>query len=379
MLELYFLNVRNGDSVLVKLPDDRWGIIDSNQISPKNDPPVLSLLRKFKIKHIAFILLTHPHADHYRGFAKIVDYLNKARIKVDAFVDFGMPEIEELNKLKQQIAKYDIYKKDVDDYYSLLKFLDSRTKSKKLPMEYVSAGFDKFLLSFKGGQLRSYAPLDDSLRNYRKSLIATISTRKYFDSAVDHNMVSVIAGLKFGDFTVMFGGDATSECWYRVILKAKEAGLNLRSHLIKISHHGSNEGYFTGLFDRISRGSGSVAVISCGKAIKGLGPHQEVLDDILKRGMYPLCTNKSLACQQISVKPNYRISQDMLDFLQEHAIYEKKDCFGNILVKIDPKGGVEAITENADKCQLSEKIGFSGKVKIKQDSDLWKRIFSMAS
>ena len=80
MLSIYFLNVKHGDSIVIKYdgPDGPvFGVIDSNT-SVSKDPPALIKLKELNAQKLSFVALTHPDADHYTGLPLIIEaYKNK--------------------------------------------------------------------------------------------------------------------------------------------------------------------------------------------------------------------------------------------------------------------------------------------------------------
>lgn len=68
-LEVHFINVGQGDSILIKTPDDKSILIDAGIHYATNDNynPFL-YLKSHKIAKLDAIFITHPHDDHYKGF-----------------------------------------------------------------------------------------------------------------------------------------------------------------------------------------------------------------------------------------------------------------------------------------------------------------------
>ena len=74
MLTIHILQVAHGDSIIVEYNSSSghyFGVIDSNQVSD-GDPPALSKLKLLGAEKLSFAAITHPHADHYKGFLKIL-------------------------------------------------------------------------------------------------------------------------------------------------------------------------------------------------------------------------------------------------------------------------------------------------------------------
>ena len=84
-LLIRLLPVGRGDCVLIRFPDDSWGVVDCGQkrgsYEPctqaaallNNEPPTDAPVR--------FILATHPHADHDGGILQLMEQLGRRRIQ----------------------------------------------------------------------------------------------------------------------------------------------------------------------------------------------------------------------------------------------------------------------------------------------------------
>jgi len=61
MLKLDFYESGNGETILITFPSGGIGVVDAHPSSRGLRPPILDLVRG---RHIHFVCLTHPHADH---------------------------------------------------------------------------------------------------------------------------------------------------------------------------------------------------------------------------------------------------------------------------------------------------------------------------
>ncbi|MBI4352068.1 MAG: MBL fold metallo-hydrolase [Elusimicrobia bacterium] len=65
-LNVYFLNVGQGDSIYIELPGGRNALIDGGP-SRSASGPLPKFLAAKNVTRIDQVLLTHPHSDHYNG------------------------------------------------------------------------------------------------------------------------------------------------------------------------------------------------------------------------------------------------------------------------------------------------------------------------
>ncbi|HKJ00821.1 MAG TPA: MBL fold metallo-hydrolase, partial [Longimicrobiales bacterium] len=80
-IRLTFLDVGQGDAVLVRSPTGQTALIDAGR-----DGDVVPLLRSLDVEEIDLLVATHPHADHIGGMPGVL-----AAIPVRFFMDNGQP------------------------------------------------------------------------------------------------------------------------------------------------------------------------------------------------------------------------------------------------------------------------------------------------
>lgn len=89
-LNIYFKNVGQGDTILLdwrssKTGKQQYALIDCNLY--RNDiGPVIKHIENHGIKEFNFVLLTHPHCDHFSGFLKFFDYCENNNVVVRRFL-----------------------------------------------------------------------------------------------------------------------------------------------------------------------------------------------------------------------------------------------------------------------------------------------------
>jgi len=103
-MNVYFVNVGQGDAEYIELPGGKNALIDGGPEDMKGvtfpdpdhpapvedpnnlpDPPLAEFLTQHGIDHIDYLVLTHPHADHYTGLVYVFKHL-----QVNHFYDTRM-------------------------------------------------------------------------------------------------------------------------------------------------------------------------------------------------------------------------------------------------------------------------------------------------
>jgi len=68
-LKVHFINVGQGDSILIETPDDKAILIDAGiHYAPRDEYNPFRYLKDKNISQLDAIFITHPHDDHYKGF-----------------------------------------------------------------------------------------------------------------------------------------------------------------------------------------------------------------------------------------------------------------------------------------------------------------------
>lgn len=81
-LKVHFLDVGQGDSILIQAPNGKNMLVDGGDKSPSNK--VVSFLKSKGVKKLDYVVATHPDADHIGG---LIGVLNA--FPVDNFIDSG--------------------------------------------------------------------------------------------------------------------------------------------------------------------------------------------------------------------------------------------------------------------------------------------------
>lgn len=186
-LQIYFLNVGQGDSEYIKIPGGQDILIDGGP-----DNSVLSELGKvmdFGDRKIDLVILTHPHADHVTGLVEVLK-----RYEVGEVWESGV---------EYPSATYDIWEKLIAE--------------KNIKDEFVSTPKSA---DFSGVKITVLYPLL-SEKNLKIDNV---------------NNASVVAELDYGSFSTLFTGDLEKTV-------QPEIYKNLHAvTVLKIDHHGSTNG-----------------------------------------------------------------------------------------------------------------------------------------
>jgi len=225
-LKAHFLDVGQGDSILIQLPNGQNMLIDAG--TSEAGSSVVSYLKKQGINKINYLVATHPHADHIGGMAAIVQTLAVERVY--------MPRVSHTTK----------------SFENLLETI----KAKGLKINKAEAGVT--IINQDGIKAGFIAPCGsgyDGLNNY-----------------------SAVVRIQYGSTALLLTGDAESVSEQEMIA----SGANLKADVLKVGHHGSKSSTTQAFLSSVSP---KYAVISCGADNSYGHPHQEILDRLKKAGV----------------------------------------------------------------------------------------------
>lgn len=226
-LDVYALDIGQGDAFLIR-SGDTFSLIDTGDVEHRDN--LIAYLKKYNVKSLKNVIITHPHADHLGGFYALVD----ANIKIEHVYDNGMT---------YSSSVYRTYMKNVERL--------------KIPRTVLYKGDT---VDFgNGATFTVYAPWegDPLVDNKGKG---------------DLNNNSIVGKLEFGKFSILFTGDAEKQEENRLI---KEQNTKLSSRIIKIGHHGSRT---SSQKDFLRSVRPEAAIISDGAHNDYGHPHRETLE-----------------------------------------------------------------------------------------------------
>lgn len=242
-LRIYALDVGQGDGLLVISPQGKTVLVDAGPTDAGDE--VVAALRRHGVKQVDLMIATHPHADHIGGMKKVFDTFRVNRL-LDSGQTYGTVTYEKL--LREVKENKVVYVKAVRGQTIEL---DSGVK-----FEVLNPG-QKLLTESEVGEGRSV-----------------------------QNANSVVLRLSYGNFAMLFTGDAEFETEAQMM----EGGLPLSAQVLKIGHHGSRHAT-SGKF--LSAVKAQIAVISSSADNEYGHPSQMTLDRLKKANIKTLRTDLS--------------------------------------------------------------------------------------
>jgi competence protein ComEC len=246
-LEVSFFDVGQGDSILIKVPDNYQVLIDGG---PSYSKVLDGLSREmpFNDKEIDLVILSHPESDHMTGLLSVLE-----NYKVDNILWTG---------IEKEGEKFEAWKRMISE--------------EGANVYYANAG-DKVIMG----------DITLEIINPKESLKGKVFK--------ESNDTAVVAKLQYKDSSFLFTGDISSK-------KEKEL-TDIDVDILKVAHHGSK---YSTSEDFLQRVTPLVAVIQVGKNSYG-HPTEEVLTRLDNFGIKVLRNDTNGDIKIVSDGLNYKI------------------------------------------------------------------------
>jgi len=202
-LKVHFLDVGQGDSEFIELPNGQTMLIDAGNLNNGNG--IVSYIKNLKHNKIDYLITTHPHADHIGGMTSVVNNLDIGKIY--------MPKKSTTTKTFENLLL--------------------AIKNKGLKINTAKAGMN--LLNANNLKIDMIAPVGSSYKNL--------------------NDYSAVIKLTYGSNSFLFMGDASN-------ISENQITENVKADVLKVGHHGSATSTSGEFLNKVSP---KYAVIEVGK------------------------------------------------------------------------------------------------------------------
>jgi competence protein ComEC len=234
-LQVYSLDVGQGDSELIITPEGKSVLIDAGL--PQAGDEVVDALREKNVRSLDLAVATHPHSDHIGGMRRVIE-----NFEIKNFLDSGR------------------------DYPS---------KEYERLLEAITEKGIKFIVAKRGMKF----DLDSGVR---LEVLNPQGDRQWITKVRQggslENANSVVLRLSYGNFSMLFTGDAETET-EEVMMNS---GAKLRAQVLKVGHHGSRYATSSEFLEAVAP---EAAVISVGADNRYGHPTKQTLDRLQKAGV----------------------------------------------------------------------------------------------
>lgn len=215
-LEVYFIDVSQGDSILIKFADEAMLIDGGEKIESKK---VINFLKSKNVSKLKYIVATHPHSDHIGGLADIINIFETENII--------MPKVTSNSKTFENLV--------------------TAIKNNNINVITAKKGYE-----FKLGE---------------SELMILSPISKEYD---DLNDYSVVIRMVYKNASFLFTGDAETLVEKEIL----DNYTSLSADVLKVPHHGSDTSSSIEFLNVVRP---TVCVISVGKDNKYNHPKSEIV------------------------------------------------------------------------------------------------------
>ena len=270
-LGVFFIDVGQGDAILIRSPDGRFMMIDAG--AGKSADLLVKTLKSYGVKTLDYFVLTHPDEDHVGGAAAILESFD---VKAVLASDAG--------------AATKVWRDTV-----------AAIEEEGCAFLTVSAG--NVYRFFENCDFKILGPVD-------------------VEAASDVNNQSVVLRLDYGKTSFLFTGDAGKEEEQSMLERfdAKE----FSADVLKLGHHGSSSSSGQAFLSAVNP---RFAVVSCGKNNAYGHPHASVLGALSERNVKVLRTDESGTVILQSDQENVEITSFIIQTPFEHFLAWVKSWF----------------------------------------------------
>ncbi len=190
-LNAYFISVGQGDSEYIELPNGKNVLIDGG---PNPTAPLVQFLSGRGVTKIDYVVLTHPHLDHYSGLDYVFSHL-----KVGSFYDTREDNTGAVGA----------------------KALRAKISAQGIPVVYPAAGDS---LDWDPGEVQV-------------KVLNGCATPGGSNSGSVINDCSIVLKVTYQNTSILYTGDMQSDAEAALV---SSYGSQLQSDVLKVGHHGSN-------------------------------------------------------------------------------------------------------------------------------------------
>jgi len=272
-----------GESIVLHLGDNKWGIIDNCINHKSKESLALEYLQKLKIPfdNVQFIVCTHWHQDHITNITSLFQKCPKAIFYLSSALN-----CENFKALICFQGKINSHFNATSQFVKLIKYaIESGRKVIRVNQDQIL-----FSNNISGCNLKIVAlsPTEETKRHFEKTTKKMMENISGIESSVckpEPNLQSIVCYIKIGDFSVLLGGDLENDnkegLGWQGVLESIELSANTQKvNIFKVPHHGSENAYDEQIWKKIVAFKKAHLVTTPLKNGNALLPNTEMIQNI---------------------------------------------------------------------------------------------------
>lgn len=215
-MQVHFIDVGQGDSILIESPSGKTMLIDGGVKGAGQQ--IVSYLKELGINKLDIVVATHPDADHIGGLIPVLDNMT-----IEQFYDSGKV--------------------------------------------HTSQTFEEMLIRIDEKNIPYHVPkIGDDIEFDKDVNVKVLNAN---DQATDNNDASIVLKMTYGNVSFLLTGDAG------VALEKEMLQYDVKATVLKAGHHGSNTSSSEEFIQAVKP---EVTILSYGEDNKYGHPHAEIVD-----------------------------------------------------------------------------------------------------
>lgn len=231
-MKVHFIDVGQGDCILVQAPSGQTMLIDAGSYQPEIEAKVLSYLRGLGLTRIDVVVATHPHSDHIGSLDAVINNFTIGKAYDSGYAYSSVSYTDYINALN----------------------------SKSVPLYSARRGQSFYLAS-----------------DVKVEILSPTAT--IVSAPANVNDVSVVLRVVYKNTSFMLTGDAPQF----VETEIRTGGYTVNSDVLKVGHHGSYSSTAPTFVDAVTPTKGAVILVGEGNPYGH--PHTETMTTLNSRSI----------------------------------------------------------------------------------------------
>lgn len=323
-------------------------------------------LNQLGAERLEFVVLTHPHTDHYSGLLEVLCayegrvgafYSYQALLSRDLLRAFALKAVEKITPTDSRIRLRTVY-----ELVSLFDYLDARQSAGHLEWCGINGQFAQIAADgFPGVSFRFFIPSPRENEIWR----AAVTDGSLLNGEKSVNELSLGLAIDYGGNRVLLCGDGTVDKITNITSRPASRNM-IAARFVKLPHHGSRHNNTATVLDRLFIDADDRPRMAIISAQGTKHPDAEVLQRLRQMGVKPYCTGLARMClqaPQISLPSSANVFEPGLSSLIDGARDVNaigSACQGDIMLRLFGNGQFDIHRSTGVACWLRGEVPVPG-------------------
>lgn len=332
-----------GESIVLFIPKIGWGVVDSckYKIGKEKHNPSLDFLISNKVERLSFVILTHPHEDHYDGLDEIVEAFLGRIDRIAYYSGSGLREYRRYLAVNDLLGNPGL--RNLGRVFeSFKKARDNGARGRVISENTIIVSNNEVDNIVK---IMALSPSAKSIEKYQEILHRSLPKENgdflQYVNDREHNLISAAIYIRVGNATIILGSDVEigndSSMGWKAILDNEDLP-NIACHVVKVPHHGSETGFCHELWRIFAQNASlHLSIVTPYNRGKNPLPQADLLNEIQNYSKLIAISSKV-----IFKKPKHVYSRTVTNNLKGVKSWKcisEPDNIGSIAIEISPSTG----------------------------------------